>query len=74
MMAANAPRSGEIVVETERLTLRRFTDEDIDAVFTVIGDPLTRSFILRGSPVKMRNAGCSKARSAIRQTASAYLR
>ncbi len=44
MMVASAPRSGEIVIETERLTCRRFTDDDIDAVFAVIGDPLTMKF------------------------------
>jgi [ribosomal protein S5]-alanine N-acetyltransferase len=32
------------VIETERLILRHFTDSDVDAVFAVIGDPLTMKY------------------------------
>jgi len=42
--AASTPTSGRIVLETERLILRQFTDDDVDAVFAVIGDPLTMKF------------------------------
>jgi len=42
--SASAPIGGGIVLETERLTLRRFTDADVDAVFAVIGDPLTMKY------------------------------
>jgi len=40
---SNAANSS-IVLETERLILRRFTDDDVDAVFAVIGDPLTMKY------------------------------
>ena len=30
--------SGEVVLETARLRLRRFRDEDVNAVFAIIGD------------------------------------
>ena len=42
--AASAPNGGGTVLETERLILRHFTDDDVDDVFAVIGDPLTMKF------------------------------
>lgn len=42
--SANTPIGGRFVLETERLILRQFTDDDVDAVFAVIGDPLTMKF------------------------------
>lgn len=43
-MAASASIGGRIVLETERLILRQFTDDDVDAVFGIIGDPLTMKY------------------------------
>jgi RimJ/RimL family protein N-acetyltransferase len=34
----------DLVLETERLRLRRFRDEDIEAVFAIIGDRVTMQF------------------------------
>ncbi len=39
-----AARGSEVFLETERLILRYFTLEDVDAVFAVIGDPETMKF------------------------------
>jgi RimJ/RimL family protein N-acetyltransferase len=39
-----ASRGGNIVRETERLTLRYLTTDDVGAIFAVIGDPETMKF------------------------------
>ena len=44
MTSVIAPTGGDIVIETERLTLRHLTRDDVDAVFAVIGDPETMKF------------------------------
>jgi RimJ/RimL family protein N-acetyltransferase len=44
-LESGAPAPGsEVFLETERLVLRYFTPEDVDAVFAVIGDPETMKF------------------------------
>ncbi len=45
MSASLQPGTGpQIVVETERLILRRLTADDVDAMFAVIGDPETMKY------------------------------
>jgi [ribosomal protein S5]-alanine N-acetyltransferase len=41
---AGTSSSGRMVLETERLVLRHFTEDDVDAVFAVIGDPVTMKY------------------------------
>jgi RimJ/RimL family protein N-acetyltransferase len=43
-VAASTPVGGNIVLETERLTLRHLTPDDVAAVFAVIGDPETMKY------------------------------
>jgi len=45
--AATTPIGGRIVLETERLTLRQFTDDDADAIFAIIGDPIAMQYYPR---------------------------
>lgn len=37
----------DVVIETERLLLRRLTLDDADAIFAVIGDPIAMQYYLR---------------------------
>jgi RimJ/RimL family protein N-acetyltransferase len=43
-MGVDTQASSELVLETERLRLRRFRDEDEDAVFAIIGDRVAMQF------------------------------
>jgi ribosomal-protein-alanine N-acetyltransferase len=44
MTSVIAPPGGDIVIGTERLTLRHLKRDDVDAVLAVIGDPETMKF------------------------------
>jgi RimJ/RimL family protein N-acetyltransferase len=46
-MAAGAP--GEVVLETDRLVLRRFTRDDVDALVELDSDPEVTHFITNGA-------------------------
>src|SRR5271165_3072590 len=39
--------AGELVLETERLALRRFRREDVDAIFAIIGDDVAMQYYPR---------------------------
>jgi [ribosomal protein S5]-alanine N-acetyltransferase len=43
-VAGTVPLGGSVVLETARLTLRYLTDDDVEAIFAVIGDPETMKF------------------------------
>jgi [ribosomal protein S5]-alanine N-acetyltransferase len=44
---ASTPIGGRNVLETERLILRQFTEDDVEAVFAVIGDPVAMQYYPR---------------------------
>ncbi|HEV2092367.1 MAG TPA: GNAT family N-acetyltransferase [Rubrobacter sp.] len=47
-----------VLLATERLVLRRFTDADADGLFDLDGDPEVMRFITGGKPiVPRRDAG-----------------
>ena len=46
----------DIFLETERMVLRRFTMDDVDAVFALDSDPLVRTFVEDGEPVTREEA------------------
>jgi RimJ/RimL family protein N-acetyltransferase len=44
-------RGVHVVLQTERMTLRRFTPDDVDAVLALDRDPLVRRYVEDGEPV-----------------------
>jgi ribosomal-protein-alanine N-acetyltransferase len=44
MKAATQTATGESVLETARLRLRRFRDSDVDAIFAIIGDDVAMQY------------------------------
>lgn len=47
MSVETQTRNGDLVLETERLRLRRFRHEDVDAVFAIIGDDVAMQYYPR---------------------------